>query len=70
MQEDIKILGRCIAQLRLFVFGLSLLVLLSLAACTQSERLSDYYYDQGSNIDYRGIRTEDRKNKARSELDK
>lgn len=43
-----------------------------LASCAQKREqiVSDWLYSAGDVIDYKGIRTEDRKNKVKSEMDR
>jgi len=53
------------------LYVLAILLLLALTGCKSSKAdVSEWIYHSSDDIDYNGIRTEARKNKVRSEMDK
>lgn len=44
--------------------------LILLCGCAEKPTVNDWIYSAGDVIDYKKIRTEDRKNKVKSEMDK
>ena len=61
------ILGATLAN----TFSIALLVaLLAVSGCAKKQTIGDVLYHMGDEVDYKGIRTEERKNKVKSEMDK